>query len=130
LGPRALTLVGVFLSALALPSAGLADRQTTNPGAYVTIRVTITDEAVTMRPKTAPRGSFAIFVLANHSTTTRHSLLVGDVERGPGRKIGFLVKLAPNEQKRIVMFLDYRGPLPYSSPDVGKPRVKGIFRVI
>ena len=125
---RALPLVAVVLAALGLAVTGLAALRTTAPGAYLTVRVTLTDKGVSMSPRTAPRGTVAIFLISNRSGAP-HSLLVGDVARGPGKKIGFLVKLEPNGQKRIVMFLDYRGPLPYGSADLGKTRLQGTFRV-
>ena len=34
-----------------------------------------------------------------------------------------------DEQKRILLYLTYRGSLPVSTADTGKPKVQGTFRV-
>jgi hypothetical protein len=98
----------------------------------MTVRVTITDSAITMKPNVAERGSNAIFVITNQGKRT-HTLQLGDVVRGVGKKIGFASgPLAPNQQKTVVMFLDYRGVLPFTSAhtsDKGKVGMKGIFRI-
>jgi hypothetical protein len=113
---------------LVLAAPSLARPQTTNAPAIVTIRVTVTDSAILMKPKFAVRGSTAIFLFSNH-TTKSHTLVIGDTGRGAGKTIGFATKIAPNGQQRIVMFLDYRGALPYFSRNSPKPSFKGIFRI-
>jgi hypothetical protein len=128
---RLLTVFAASAASLAIAAPGLAQRQTTNPSQMLTVRVTITDDAITMKPSMAERGSNAIFILSNHGTKP-HTLALGDAKRGVGRKIGFSTTLGPNQQKTIVMFLDYRGLLPYSSPqgaDARKAAMKGIFRI-
>ncbi len=128
IGSRTLIAAAACLLTLVLAAPGLARRETTNAPAIVTIRVTVTDDGVTMKPRRALRGSTAIFLLANHATRP-HEFVIGDIERGVGKKIGFTVKLGPNGQERIVMFLDYRGLLPYGT--VGKKTAahKGVFRI-
>lgn len=122
--------ISVAASALLLVTAApsLAYRQTTAAPPIVTIRVTVTDAAITMKPKSATRGSATIFLFSNR-TTRSHTVVIGDTERGPGKTIGFAAKLPPNGQHRVVMFLDYRGSLRYSTINAAKPSYKGIFRI-
>lgn len=81
-----------------------------------------------MSPTHAPRGFTAIFLLSNHTTTSR-VLAVGDASLTHRRGTGFAVKLARNEQKRVLLYLTYRGPLPLSLGDAGKSKVVGVFNV-
>ena len=96
----------------------------------MTIKVTITDSAITVKPNAAPRGTNAIFILTNRGKTSQKWIL-GNATRGAGKKIGFASVLAPNQQKSVVMFLDYRGPLPYSASELSgsKTVLKGSFRI-
>jgi hypothetical protein len=123
-----LLLLVASLVFLASASAGSARPQTTNPGAYLTVRVVITDKGITMVPRRAPRGSTAIFLVSNLSETPGVFAL-GDVSLTHHRGTGFAVKLARNQQKRVLVYLDYRGPLPSSINRTGKPKVVGVFRV-
>ena len=129
---RVLTVIAASATALAIAGPGLAQRQTTNAPQMMTVKVTITDDTITMKPNVVERGSNAIFILSNHGTKP-HTLQLGDIKRGQGKKIGFASALKPNEQKTIVMFLDYRGQLPYFSShpaDTKKTGMKGVFRII
>lgn len=128
---RVLTVVAASATALAIAAPSFARPQTTNAPQMLTVKVTITDDAIIMKPNVAERGSSAIFVLSNHGTKP-HTLLLGDAKRGPGKKIGFASTLGPNEQKTIVMFLDYRGVLPFAGTqahDAKKAAMKGTFRI-
>ena len=75
-----------------------------------------------------PRGSTAIFLLANN-TGKSSVVAVGDASLNHLRGTGFAVKLAKNERRRVLMYLTYRGPLPVTISDGGKPKVAAIFRV-
>ncbi|MBV8066196.1 MAG: hypothetical protein JOY73_11770 [Actinobacteria bacterium] len=110
------------------PATGSASRQTTSPGQYFTIRVTVTNAKVTLSPTHAPRGSTAIFLLANYSSASR-VVALGDATLKGHRGTGFAVKLARNEEKRILVYLTYRGPLPCSIISGGKTTLVGVFRV-
>jgi hypothetical protein len=128
---RRRTLVGIaLLAALVIVAPGSARRQTTNSPAILTIKVTITDSSVTVKPNAAPRGTNAIFILTNRGKTSQKWVL-GNATRGVGKKIGFASVLAPDQQKSVVMFLDYRGPLPYSASQLSgqKNVLKGSFRI-
>ena len=115
-------LLGVVASASARP-------ETTQPGGYLTVRVVITDKTVTLSPTHVRRGSTAIFLLSNLSKTTR-VVAVGDVSLTHRAGTGFAVKLARNGQKRVLLYLTYRGPLPLSiTPAGGKSKVENVFFV-
>jgi hypothetical protein len=86
-----------------------------------------------MSPTRARRGQTAIFLLSNRATSPRVFAL-GDASLTRHRGTGFAVKLARNEQKRVLLYLDYRGPLPSSigtggKTKAGKPKVVGVFFV-
>jgi hypothetical protein len=118
-----------FLAPLVLAASGFARPDTTNAPAFLTIKVTITDSSVTVKPNAAPRGTNAIFILTNRGTTTQKWIL-GNETRGAGKKSGFASVLAPDQQKNVVMFLDYRGQLPYSTTRVGGTKhVRGNFKI-
>ncbi len=124
-------LGAAFALSLVVAAPGFAGPHTTNAPPILTIKVTLTDHSITVRPNSAARGTNSIFILTNRGTKTR-TWLLGDVARGPGKKIGFATILAPNQQKTIVMFLDYRGPLPYSSsptPGATKGVLRGTFTI-
>jgi hypothetical protein len=118
-----------FLAPLVIAAPGFARPQTTNAPAFLTVKVTITDTSVTVKPNAAPRGSNAIFILTNRGKTTQKWIL-GTETRGVGKKSGFSTVLAPDQQKNVVMYLDYRGRLPYSTTKVGgKKQVHGSFKI-
>ena len=81
-----------------------------------------------MSPTHARRGQTAIFLLSNLATASRVFSL-GDVTLTQHRGTGFAVKLARNEQKRVLVYLTYRGPLPAWLGAAGKRKIVGVFRV-
>ncbi len=121
-------LLAASLSFLGLATDGSARPQTTAPGGYVTVRVIVTDKGATMSLTHARRGQTAIFLLSNHAKSSRVFTL-GDASLKHHRGTGFAVKLARNEQKRVLMFLDYRGPLPSAVGSTAKTKVVGVFWV-
>jgi hypothetical protein len=119
----------VLLASLAVAASASARTDTTNAPAFLTIKVTITDNAVTVKPSTALRGTNAIFILTNRGKTTQKWVL-GNATRGVGKTSGFASVLAPDQQKNVVMYLDYRGQLPYSTTKVGGATVHhGNFKI-
>jgi hypothetical protein len=119
----------VVLASLAVAASAYARPDTTNAPAFLTIKVTITDTAVTVRPNTALRGSNATFILTNRGKSTQKWVL-GNATRGVGKTSGFASVLGPDQQKNVVMYLDYRGLLPYSTTKVGGTTVhRGSFRI-
>ena len=127
---RRRTLVGIaLLASLVIAGPGFARPDTTNAPAFLTIRVTITDTSVTVRPNAALRGTNAIFILTNRGKTTQKWIL-GNATRGVGKTSGFASVLAPDQQKNVVMYLDYRGELPYSTAKLGGAAVHhGSFKI-
>jgi len=81
-----------------------------------------------MIPSRARRGQTAIFLLSNLAKTSRVFSL-GDVSLTHHRGTGFAVKLARNQQKRVLLYLDYRGPLPSKIGDARASKVVGVFFV-
>jgi hypothetical protein len=121
-------LLAISLGVLGLAADGLARSQTTNPGGYFTVRVTVTAKAVTMSPNHARRGQIGVFLVSNHASVPRVFSL-GDVSLTHHRGTGFAIKLARNQQKRVLLTLDYRGPLPAAVGTVAKTKVVGAFIV-
>jgi hypothetical protein len=115
---------------LGLVPSGFARPATTQPGGYYTVRVVVSDKGVTLSPTHVRRGTTAIFLLSNISKTSR-VLAIGDASLGHRSKgTGFAVKLARNGQKRVLLYLTYRGPLPLSiTPVIGKSKVASVFFV-
>jgi hypothetical protein len=122
-------LTGATAVALAGATPGMTHPSTTNSPAILTIKVTIGDSAITMRPSSAARGTNCIFVLTNRGKRTQRWVL-GTPKRGQGKTIGFATSLTPDQQKTIVMYLDYRGLLRYSSSTAGGRVLKGTFRIL
>lgn len=121
-------------TAVALVSAAQssAQPQTTAAPPVVTVKITITDRAITMSPKVADRGSIARFVLVNVGKK-HHTFELGHERRGTGVQTGFSRSLAPNQQAVLILFLDFRGTLPYSGAlpaDRSKIGMKGTFKIV
>jgi hypothetical protein len=84
-----------------------------------------------MTPKRGQRGTLARFILRNQGKLP-HTITLGHEKRGTGRQTGFTKALKPDQQDILILFLDYRGPIPYfgSLPaDRSKPGMKGTFTV-
>jgi hypothetical protein len=118
------------LASLVIAAPGFARPQTTNSPAIFTVKVTLTDTSIAMRPNHAARGSTVTFILTNRGKK-KQRFVFGDVKRGPGYATGFARTLAPDHQVTVVLFLDYRGALRYSlrSPAGGTTRANGVFRI-
>ena len=108
---------------------GSARPQTTAPGGYVTVRLIVTNKAVTINPSRVRRGQTAIFLVSNLASSTR-VISIGDVSLKHHRGTGFAIRLGRNQQRRILCYLDYRGPLPAAVGDGRrKAKVMGVFFV-
>lgn len=104
---------------------------TTAPTVFVNVLVTLTDTRITLSRRRANRGDEARFIIRNLGTKT-HGFSLGSLERGNGFQTGFSQTLKPKTQKTLLLFLDYRGAVPYKSHlphDRGLPGMKGIFTV-
>jgi hypothetical protein len=111
----------------ALAVAGSASG-TTNVPAIFTVKVTIKDKAIQMIPNHAVRGSTITFILTNRGKQT-HTFVIGDPKRGIGHGQGFKQTLKPNQQFTKVMFLDYRGTMPFTTQVGSKVLARGAFRI-
>jgi hypothetical protein len=130
LGPAGLVLV---LAAVALVPAEQAQArpQTTAPTVFFNIRVTLTNARIIVDKHRAPRGTYARFVIRNVGTRPLNFTL-GKAKRGTGAQSGFSRTLKPRERQILLLFLDYRGAIPYSSrlaADRAKPGMKGVFTI-
>jgi len=107
-------------------------RSTTAPSIYVDVHVTLTDSKVIVSPKTAPRGSDARFIVKNIGSKPI-SFSIGYSQRGIGQQTGFTHVFKPGAQKKVyLLFLDYRGTIPYfggKSNATAPKSMKGIFTI-
>lgn len=106
--------------------------KTTAPNVFVNIQIKITDARITLDRHTANRGDEVRFIIHNVGKKP-HSFTFGATTRQAGMQTGFSRAFKPGEQKILLLFLDYRGPLSYRSivpADRAKPGMKGIFRVL
>lgn len=112
---------------LGLAADGSARPQTTNPTGYFTVHVTVTNTGVRMIPSHAPRGQTGIFLVSNLASGKRVFSLGSKALHKQGT--GFVITLAPNAQKRLLRYLDYRGRLRYWVTSGGKTKASGVFVV-
>ena len=117
----------IIAAAAALAAAGAASG-TTNVPAIFTVKVTIKDKSIAMTPNHAVRGSTITFILVNRGRKT-HTFVIGDPKRGAGHGQGFRQTLRPNQQFTKVMFLDYRGVMPFTTQVGSRVLARGNFRI-
>jgi hypothetical protein len=125
-------LLAASAVALVAVAQGASRSRTTAPPAVIPVKIVITDNAVRMTPKVAVRGAVARFILVNRGTKP-HTFVLGDQKHGTGKQTGFVRALKPSEQSILVLFLDYRGTIPYHASlpaDRSKPGMKGIFKIV
>ena len=129
---RCLLAIGsVALAAAVVVAHGSAGTRTTTPPAVIPVKITITDNAIHMSPKVGERGAVARFILVNRGKKA-HTFRFGHAKHGSGAQTGFVRTLKPFEQSILVLFLDYRGTIPWAGTmpaDRGNPRMKGTFRI-
>jgi hypothetical protein len=122
-------VIAAGAAALAVAGSAAGEQQTTNVPAIFTVKVMIRDKAISMRPNHAVRGSTITFVLTNRGKKT-HTFVIGDVKRGAGFGQGFKQTLRPNQQFTKVMFLDYRGVMPFFLRVGKKVTARGAFKIL
>jgi hypothetical protein len=125
---HALQLAGACVAALLLAAPALSRPDTTNAPAIFTVKVTVTNSKIGMRPSHAVRGSTVTFILTNRGNKTR-TFVIGDPKRGPGLGQGFRQVLKPNQQFTKVMFLDYRGVMKFSTRAGSTVIATGSFKI-
>ena len=72
------------------------------------------------------------FILVNTGKKP-HTFVLGHERRGTGTQTGFTKSLKPHQQSILILFLDFRGSLPYRATlpaDRSKPAMQGTFRII
>jgi hypothetical protein len=122
----ALALVPAADGTVGTPSS--ANPQTTGPVEFVSIDVTITDARIVLSRSSAPRGHYGRFVVRNIGKTI-HSFTIGkQAARRTAAQRGFTLTVKPRRQKILLLYLDYRGRLPYYA-DLNRPGAKGIFTI-
>ena len=124
-------LAPVVLGVAALVPAVYAQPKTTAPNVYVNIHVTLTDSRIILDRHTGPRGADARFIIRNIGTKP-HTFTLGTAKPGTGGQRGFSTTLKPGGKDILILFLDYRGPVPYFDglpADRSKPGMKGIFTI-
>gem|GEM_PF-3451582 len=123
------TCAAALCASLASTGPALARPSTTNAPAIFTVKVTLTDHKISMFPNHAARGSTVTFILTNRGKK-KHTFVFGSAKPSVGSQ-GFARTLGPNQQSRVVMYLDFRGVLkstlrvPKSTTSVAR----GAFRV-
>jgi hypothetical protein len=125
-------LVAASAGALVVATQSPAQLRTTAPPAVAPVKVTITDARISLSTGRAQRGTYARFLLVNIGKRP-HTFTIGHTKHATGQQTGFKKALRPNETAVVLLFLDYRGELPYFSShpaDRSKPGMKGIFRII
>jgi hypothetical protein len=112
------------------PASG--NPQTTEPIEFVSIDVKITDARIVLRPSSAPRGHFGRFVVRNVGNKIHSFTLGNQTTRGTGAQRGFTLTVKPHRQKILLLYLDYRGKLPYHAnvrTGLNKSGANGIFTI-
>jgi len=128
---RPLGFVVFALASLTFASAAQARPLTTAPTVFYNIHVTLTNSRIVLDRHNAPRGTYARFIIRNLDTRP-HNFTLGKVRRGTGAQSGFSRTLAPRQKQILLLFLDYRGPIPYRGglpADRSKPGMKGVFTI-
>ena len=128
---KSLILALAMLCAAAVASAAGARPSTTEPGQIVNVHVIITDARMVVTPKSSPRGTYGRFIVLNNGSKP-HNFTIGSQARGTGVATGFSYTLRPRTQRVVLLFLDYRGQLPYFNKlkaDRAKPAMRGVFRI-
>jgi len=131
LGVAALSATLFVLGAFGTTVAG-ARPDTTVPQVFVPIQVTITDSRISLNRRSANRGDAVRFTIRNTGTRV-HGFTLGVPHRSVGTQVGFSATLRPKQEKLYLLFLDYRGALPYRSnikADLKKPGMRGVFKIL
>jgi len=127
-------LLGLAVFAIVSPALAPAAQSrplTTAPTVFYNIHVTLTNTRIVLDKHNAPRGTYARFIIHNLDTRP-HNFTLGKVRRGTGAQSGFSRTLKPRQKQILLLFLDYRGPIPYSGglpADRSKPGMKGVFTI-
>jgi hypothetical protein len=129
---RSLYAIGAVATVALVPAAqSLARPLTTAPPEVITVRINMTDTAFRVGPKSAPRGDLGRFILVNRGKKP-HAFALGHTKHGTGSQTGFTRTLKPGQQVVLILFLDFRGELPYRGTlpaDRVNPAMQGTFKI-
>ena len=128
---RGLGVMVFVLASLALVPATQAHPLTTAPTVFYNIHVTLTSSRIVLDRHNAPRGTYARFIIRNLDTRP-HNFTLGKVRRGTGAQSGFSRTLKPRQKVILLLFLDYRGAIPYRAglpADRSKSGMTGVFTI-
>jgi hypothetical protein len=129
---KSLYAIAAISTVSLVPAAqGVAGPLTTAPPAVTTVRITMTDAAFRVGPRSAPRGNLCRFILVNRGKKA-HTFVLGHTERGTRSQAGFTRTLKPGRQVVVLRFLDVRGALAYRGTlpvDRVKESMQGTFRI-
>jgi hypothetical protein len=123
-------IVVAALAALAVmvPAA----QGTTEPAEEIDVYVTIRDTGITLDRKEAARGAVARFIVHNLGKKP-HSFVLGKQNVTAVRTGLSTPVIKPRSKVHILLvFLDFRGTLPYRSgvrADAKHPRMRGVFAI-
>ena len=126
-------LAGALIILGALTARADARPNTTVPDVFLPVHVTVTDSRISLDRKSAHRGDEVRFTIRNAGTKTHNFTLGTNTKRGIGSQVGFSTTLKPKQEKVFLLFLDYRGSLPYRSivkADLKKPGMRGFFKIL
>lgn len=134
------TLAAVSAVVLIPSAAGGARPLTTEPTMEIPVTVTLSDRGITVNPKVGTRGAVALFVVSNVGKKP-HSFGVGEGKGGVALQANISFKkglatrvIKPGGKRQVLLiFLDYRGTLPYHSTvpaDAKNPRMRGVFTIL
>jgi hypothetical protein len=121
----------VAVSAAMLVPPAQSQPRTTAPDVYVNVYVTMTDTKFILSRHGGPRGADARFVLHNVGKHP-HAFTLGTAKAGTGLQSGFSKTIMPGKQDILILFLDYRGKVPYFGglpADRSKPGMRGDFTI-
>jgi hypothetical protein len=122
----------LFFSGALVTTRSSARPNTTVPEVFVPINVTITDARISLNRRTANRGDVVRFTIRNTGKAL-HTFTLGDKKHSLGRQVGFSAIVRPKQEKAFLLYLDYRGSLPYRSvikADLLKLGMRGIFKIL
>jgi hypothetical protein len=117
LWPRRSVVLAAVTLAAAVPAGGAAAPQTTGPGPFALIRVTLTSTVAKVARRTVFRGTRVEFFVVNDGKKRRDFGIAGERSR----------MLKPGERQRVFRTFRLRGRYAWKSRSPGGSTVKGTF---
>jgi hypothetical protein len=115
--PRRLVLAAVVALAAAAPAAGVRSPQTTGPGPFALVRVTLTATNAKVARRTVFRGTKVEFFIVNDGKKPRNFVVGTEKSR----------LLKAGERQRLFHTFRLRGRYTWTSRSPGGPTVRGTF---